>query len=194
MVWASRRESQWLNGPIERNYGLELSVGSDRRHNGLGFDANVALQRAYYDRLSPSFYALAGSTAINGAQIGGIPYASAHGEISFTRREKNFRAALGADYVSANNWTNGPGFTTYYATLRSDLGTGLTLNVSAANLFDHGTGSPYGFAVYNGGFATPQLGPNASGTGLAYSSIPQFLQSIPPVTVRFSLSKQVGWK
>jgi hypothetical protein len=65
--------SQWLNGPIERNYGLELSVGSDRRHNGVGFDANVTLQRAHYDQLSPSFYALAASTAINGAQINGIP-------------------------------------------------------------------------------------------------------------------------
>jgi hypothetical protein len=59
-----------------------------------------------------------------------------------------------------------------------------------ANLFNHGTGAPYGFSIYNGGFSQAQLGPSASGTGLVVSSIPQFLQSTPPLTIRFSLSKR----
>ncbi len=185
--------SQWLNGPIERNYGLELAAASGNRY-GFGFDANVTLQRAYYDQLAPSFYALAASTAINGAQIDGIPYVQAHGELTFARKRDEFGASFGADYAGANNWTNGPGLVTFFATLRRELGQLGTFRLSVSNLFDRGTGAPYGFAVYNAGFATPQLGPNPSGTGLAYGSIPQFLQSIPPLTIRFSLSKGFGWK
>ncbi len=184
--------SQWLNGPIERNYGLELAAASGNPY-GLGFNANLTLQRAYFDGLSPSFYTLAASTAINGAQINGIPYAQAHGELTYARKRDNFGAAFGADYSGANNWTNGPGLVTFFATLRRDLGDLGTFRLSVSNLFDRGTGAPYGFAVYNGGFATPQLGPDATGNGLAYGNIPQFLQSIPPLTIRFSLSKRLGW-
>jgi hypothetical protein len=184
--------SQWLNGPIERNYGLEFALASGNPY-GFGFDANATLQRAYYDQLSPSFYALAASTAINGAQINGIPFAQAHGELTYTRKKDNFGASFGADYAGANNWTNGPGLVTFFTTLRRDVGDLGTFRVSVSNLFNRGTGAPYGFAVLNGGFATPQLGPDPSGNGLAFSSIPQFLQSIPPLTIRFSVSKRIGW-
>jgi hypothetical protein len=184
--------STWLNGPAQRDDGIELALGSGRRF-GLGYDANVTFQRAYYDLLPQSFYALAASTAINGAQIDGIPFTTAHGEVNWTGHEGNLRAAFGADYVGQNNWTNGGGFVTFYSALRRDVGHLGTLQVSVSNLFNKGTGAPYGFGVYNGGFARPEYGPDAAGTGLGYSAVPQFLQSIPPLTIRFSLAKQVGW-
>jgi outer membrane receptor protein involved in Fe transport len=184
--------SEWLNGPLERNYGLELALASGNPY-GFGYDGNLTLQRAYNSELSPSFYALAASTAINGAQINGIPYAQAHAELTYARKRDTFGAAFGADYSGANNSTNGPGLVTFFTTLQRDLGDLGTFRLSVSNLFDRGTGAPYGFAVYNGGFATPQLGPAPTGAGLAYSSIPQFLQSIPPLTVRFSITKRLGW-
>jgi hypothetical protein len=156
--------------------------------------ANATLQRAFYDQLAPSFYALAASTAINGQQINGIPFASAHGELNWSRRDGDFHFALGADYVGSNNWTNGPGFVTFYSTLGHDVGKLGRLQISAANLFNRSTGAPYGLPLYQGsGFAQPELGPNASGTGFAYGAIPQYLQGIVPRTIRFSLTKRVGW-
>ncbi len=184
--------SQWLNGPIERNYGFELSLASGNAY-GFGYDATATIQRAYYDQLSPSFYALAASTAINGAQINGIPYAQAHGELTYGNRANDLRASFGADYTGTNNWTNGPAFVTFFATFRRDIGPLGTLRISVSNLFNAGTGAPYGFSIYNGGFATPQLGPDPNGgSGLVYSDIPQFLQQAPPRTIRFSITKTVG--
>jgi hypothetical protein len=186
--------AEWLNGPLERNYGLELTLTSPDRREGIGYVANATLQRAYYDQLAPSFYALAASSAINGQQIGGVPFATAHGELNWSRREGNFHLALGADYAGSNNWTNGPGFVTFYSTLGRDVGKLGRLQISAANLFNRSTGAPYGLPQYQGsGFAQPELGPNGSGTGLAYSAIPQYLNGIVPRTIRFSLTKRVGW-
>lgn len=186
--------AEWLNGPLERNYGLELTLTSPDRREGIGYVANATLQRAYYDQFAPSFYALAASSAINGQQIGGVPFATAHGELNWSRREGNFHFALGADYAGSNNWTNGPGFVTFYSTLGRDVGKLGRLQISAANLFNRSTGAPYGLPQYQGsGFAQPELGPNGSGTGLAYSAIPQYLNGIVPRTIRFSLTKRVGW-
>jgi outer membrane receptor protein involved in Fe transport len=185
-------ETQWLNGPIARAYGFELSLRSPERR-GWGYNLTGTLERAYYDQIPPSFYALAASNAVNGAQLNGdniIPYAQGHAELRWIGRD--VRTAFGADYTGANNWTYGPAYATFFFALQKDVGHVGKLRISVDNLFNHGNGDPYGVAIQNGGFSTYLLGPNASGTGLAGSSLAQAFQSIPPRTFRFSLSKTIG--
>jgi hypothetical protein len=186
------RETQWLNGPIARAYGVELSLRSPERR-GFGYNLTGTLERAYYDQIPAGFYALAASNAVNGAQLNAdniIPYAQGHAELRWVARD--LRTAFGADYTGANNWTYGPAFATFFFALQKDVGHIGKLRISVDNLFNHGNGDPYGVAIQNGGFSTYLLGPNATGTGLAGSSLAQSLQSIPPRTFRFSLSKTVG--
>ena len=185
-------EQQWLNGPIERTYGLELEVRSPNRR-GLGYDVTGTLERAYYDQLPASFYASGPSDAINGQQVHSddvIPYAQAHGELRYVGQD--FTTSFGADYTGANNWTYGPAFTTFFWTLRKDIGKAAWLQISAQNLFNYGNGSPYGTAVLNGGFNRILLGPSPSGSGLSYSNAAQSLQAVDPIGIRFSIGTKLG--
>ncbi len=181
------RETQWLNGPLLRAYGLELTLRSPERR-GWGYNLTATLERAYYDQIPDSFYALAASNAINGAQLNGdniIPFSQAHGEVRYVT--KDLRVAFGSDYTGANNWTYGPAFATFFLSLQKDAGVLGKLRISADNIFNHGNGDPYGVAIQNGGFTTALLGPNAGGTGIVGSSETQALQSFTPRTFRFSL-------
>ncbi len=185
------RETQWLNGPILRAYGIELALKSPERL-GWGYNATATFERAYYDQIPQSFYVLAASNALDGAQLNGdniIPYAQAHGEINYAT--KDLRVAFGSDYTGANNWTYGPAFATFFLSLQKDAGVLGKLRISADNIFNDGNGDPYGVAIQNGGFSTALLGPNSTGTGLAASSQSQALQSFTPRTFRFSLVKSL---
>ncbi len=185
-------EQQWLNGPIERDYGLELEVRSPNRP-GLGYALTGTLQRAYFAELPASFYASGPSDAINGQQVHSdniIPYAQGHAELRYVDRA--FTTSFGADYTGANNWTYGPAFTTFFWTLHKDLGKSVWLQISAQNLFNYGNGNPYGIAELNGGYNRILLGPCATGSSLCYSSAGQALQAIEPLSLRFSLSTKVG--
>ncbi len=185
--------SQWLNGPLERFYGLELTLRSAERAR-FDYLFSGTIERAYYDGLRPQFYASGPSSAINGAQIAGvsqIPYAQVHGEAGYAFGSGT-HVGFGADYTGTNNWTYGPAFTTFFATASHPLGWLGTLRVGVDNLFGYGNGDPYGIAIQNGGFKTVLLGPSSTGPGLVYSAQSQPLQSIVPRTFRFSLEKRIG--
>jgi hypothetical protein len=187
-------EQQWLNGPIERSYGLELELRSPP-HLGLGYDVTGTLQRAYYDQLPRSFYASGQSDAINGQQISAgddvIPYVQAHGELRYSTA--SLTTAFGADYTGANNWTYGPAFTTFFWDLHKDVGKSTWVQISAYNLFNFGNGTPFGSALLNGGYNRILLGPCATGTQLCYGSSGQSLQAIEPLSIRFQVGTRIGY-
>jgi hypothetical protein len=187
-------EQQWLNGPIERTYGLELEVRSPP-HTGLGYLVTGTVQRAYFDQLPRSFYASGPSDAINGQQISAgddvIPYVQAHGELRYTGQ--GVTTAFGADYTGSNNWTYGPAFTTFFWNLRKEVGKSAWLQISADNLFNYGNGTPFGTALLNGGNNRILLGPCATGTALCYSSSGQALQAVEPLVIRFQIGTRIGY-
>ncbi len=187
-------EQQWLNGPIERAYGLELEVRSPQ-HLGLGYLVSGTLQRAYFDQLPKSFYASGPSDAINGQQIHAgddvIPYVQGHGELRYVTRD--LTTAFGADYTGSNNWTYGPAFTTFFWNLHRDIGKSAYFQISASNLFNYGNGTPFGTALINGGNNRILLGPCATGSALCYSSSGQSLQAVEPLVIRFSVGTRIGY-
>lgn len=181
-----------VNAPLERNYGLEVSL-AHAPAAGLGYRLATTFQRAFLDQLPASFF-FAPSSLVNGKQLDGstsIPYTHAYGEVNF-RHRSGFVASLGADYTGTNNWTNGPAFTVWSSMLRYDFRHGYRAQFSVENLFDHNTGTQYADGIANDGFAAVNYGAQSSGSLPTYGASPTTRFAIAPRTFRFQVEVHVG--
>ncbi len=181
-----------VNAPIERNYGMELSI-SHVRTTGFGYRAAATFQRAYLDQLPSSFFT-APSSLINGKQLDGdqsIPYTQAYGEVTYQGRH-GLGGSFGAQLTGTNNWTNGPGFTTFMSSLHYDLTPTYSLQLSAENLFNQMSGTQIASGVLNGGFSSVTYGVQTAGALPSYGSTSTNRYAIAPRTFRLQLHARVG--
>jgi outer membrane receptor protein involved in Fe transport len=181
-----------VNAPLERNYGLEMSIGHAPAA-GLGYRLATTFQRAYLEELPASFF-FAPTSLVDGKQLDGstsIPYTHAYGELNF-RHRSGVSALLGADYTGANNWTNGPAFTVWSSMLRYDLPHGYRTQFSVENLFDHNTGTQFADGIADGGFASVNYGAASNGAPPTYGASPTTRFAIAPRTFRFQVEAHVG--
>jgi len=183
--------NQTINAPVERTYGLELSLDGTRQ-DGFGYRFSGTLERAYYDLLPPDFYLGQQTTIINGAQIpNDAPYAQLYGELNYHQRN-GLALVGGLQYTGANNQTLGPAYTIAFASLLVPVAAQRAfLQVSIDNLFNYTT-LDRGGALNNGGIPQVQYG-SATQTGApTFSTRTTNLQFVEPRTVRLQLSTHIG--
>lgn len=184
--------AQTINGPIQRNFGVQFSLVKDPVA-GLGYRLSAVAQRAYYDELPASLYSTTASALINDKQLDGdqiVPFMRAFGELSYrTARGDSFATSL--SYVSDNNYTYGPAFATLGASYRRAFGNGWYAGFSVDNIFNYSTGNAYTTGIAGMGYSTVLFGPGPGKT-LVYSSRPTTLQSVPPRTFRFQFERHIG--
>jgi hypothetical protein len=181
-----------VNAPLERHYGLELSLTRAPKI-GLGYHLNATVQRAFLDQLPASFFG-SSSNLVNGKQLDGstsVPYTQAYGEVNY-RHPSGIAGAIGADYTGANNWTNGPAFVDWSSMLRYDMRGGYRAQFSIENLFDQHTGNIYATGTADGGFASPTYGSPTAGSLPTFGAKSTTRFSIAPRTFRFQLEAHLG--
>jgi len=184
--------SEPVNAPLERHYGLELSL-TRAPATGIGYRVNTTLQRAFLDQLPASFFG-SSSNLVNGKQLDGstsIPYTQAYGELSY-RHRSGIAAAIGADYTGTNNWTNGPAFVEWSSMLRYDMRGGYRAQFSIENMFDARTGDEYANGTADGGFASTTYGSPTSGGLPIFGATPTTRFGIAPRTFRLQLEAHIG--
>lgn len=185
-----------INGPIERNYGVELTA-QKVVPIGFGYTATGTIQRAYLDQLPASLYAFPGGSNLinlkqldgNGSQI--VPYFKAYAEARYGWVRGGL-FSIGADWLGGNNSTYGPGFITYNATLREPINNGYAVQLAVQNLTNYNSGTFIGQATLNNGFSRSRLAPAVPGGPLVYSSTASSLQIVQPRTFRIEISKFLG--
>ncbi len=181
-----------VNAPLERHYGLELSL-TRAPATGLGYRLNTTLQRAFLDQLPASFL-VSSSNLVNGKQLDGstsVPYTQAYGEINY-RHRSGFAASIGADYTGTNNWTNGPAFVVWSSMLRYDMRGGYRAQFSIENMFDQHTGDEYATGTADGGFASTTYGSPTPGSLPIFGATPTTRFAIAPRTFRVQLEAHLG--
>lgn len=181
-----------VNAPIERNFGLEVSVARVPAA-GIGYRVAATFQRAFLDELPPSFF-FAPSSLVNGKQLDGstsVPYAHAYGELNY-RHRSGFVASLAGDYTGTNNWTNGPAFTLWSSMLRYDLRNGYRAQFSVENLLDHNTGTQAASGVSDGGFSAVNYGARSNAPLPSYGGSSTTRFAVPPRTFRLQVEAHVG--
>ncbi len=181
-----------LNAPLERNYGIELSL-THAPVKGLGYYLATTEQRAYLAELPASFFS-ARSSLVNGKQLDGstsIPFTHAYASLTY-RNTAGIGASLGADYTGTNNWTNGPAFVVWSSMLRYDLRGGYRAQFSIENLFDASTGTQFASGIAGAGFADVSYGSPLPGSPASYGTTPTTRFAIPPRTLRFQIEAHVG--
>lgn len=182
-------QSTTLNGPLQRNYGLELALRK-LPQRGFGYRFNATLQRDFYDGLPKSFYAAQQTAVVNGKQLDGspavVPYTSAGVDLQYTAARDTL-VLLGAHYVGANNAYFGPAVTLFNGSARREIAAGVAVQISIDNLTNLSTGTPYGQGTSNLGFSQITYGAAKVGGPQTYGSLPTSLQTIQPRTVRFEL-------
>ena len=191
-----------LNGPIERNYGLELSLNSSPPL-GWGYTASMTFQRAYVDQLPASFYTNQTSFLINGKQLDGsptiVPYTKGYGELRYAGTN-NFAFTFGADYTGVNNATFGPAFTVFNSSARIGVGKIGILQLSLDNVFNYNSGTFIGQATVGpgypngGGFRQISFGSPGGGAPPIFQSSTTPLQTVPPRNLRLTLDRHFGPK
>lgn len=189
-----------FNGPVERNYGLELSLNSSPPL-GWGYTATMTFQRAYVDQLSPSFYTNQTSFLINGKQLDGsptiVPYTKGYAELRYAGTN-NFLFTVGADYTGANNSTFGPAFTVFNSSFRLDIGKIGTLQGSLDNFFNYNSGTFIGQAYTGpgypngGGFRQISYGAPTPGATPIFQSSSTPLHTVYPRNFRINLIRHIG--
>jgi len=188
-----------VNGPIQRGYGVELSL-TKIPVNGFGYYVSSTLQRSYLDQLPLSIYfsnttPTNGNFNISGEQLYGNPYFKAYGQLLWgDTRGTLFE--LGADYEGSNNYTFGPPYTIWDAGARFPVvpSRRVRLQVSVQNLFNLNTGTLLGRALMAQGnveptvFLDPTTHTLRPGNGFTYSGNGAVeIQALPPRNVRLSL-------
>ncbi len=149
-------QSQITNGPNQRSFGIETSFQRQPRV-GIGYAFNQSLQKTYEFNLPPSFYLGGQSTVLNGAQLLGIPWYKAYGELRYAG-EHEFLATFGTEFQGANNATNGPAYFLSNATLRFGVAHNTSLQIAAENLFNYNAGNALARALGNQGNTQPTFG------------------------------------
>ena len=189
-------DSNSVNGPIQRGYGLELSV-TKIPTSGFGYYLSGTLSRSYLDQLPMSIYAsnltpTTGNFNISGEQLYGNPFFKAYGQLLWADpRGTTFE--LGADYEGSNNYTFGPPYTMWDAGARIPVAKRVRLQVSVQNLFNLNTGTLLGRALQAQGNVQPTVwldktGTLRAGNGFVYTANGAVeLQALPPRNVRLSL-------
>lgn len=191
-------QSNQINGPLQRTYGVELSL-TKNPVNGFGYFVSATLNRSYLDQLPLSIYlsntsATNGNFNVSGAQLFGNPFFKAYGSISYgDARGDAF--SLGADYEGPNNYTFGPAYTIWDAAGQIPIAKRARIKVSVQNLFNLNTGTALGRSLSNQGNIEPTLWYNAA-TGRLLPGNSTFynvngttnINALPPRTVRMSLN------
>jgi outer membrane receptor protein involved in Fe transport len=191
-----------INGPIQRSYGLELSL-SKNPINGWGYYLSTTLSRTYLDQLPLSLYSsnISPTNAnfnVSGAQLFGYPYLKAYGQLLYNDLRGN-TFSVGADFQGANNFTFGPPVTVWDAAARIPIGQKrLRLQISAQNLFNVNTGTALGRSLSNQGNIEPTvyLDPVTNTLKPGDSSVynrtgTTNINAITPRTIRMSLDFQL---
>ncbi|MBC5811510.1 MAG: TonB-dependent receptor [Candidatus Eremiobacteraeota bacterium] len=188
-------QSQTVNGPIGRYYGLELAFNKNVPV-GFGYTLTGTLERAYLDQLPLSLYATGFNQLVSGKQLdgsalsqGSVPYAKGYGEARWTAGN-NQLFSFGARWEGANNSTYGPSFTLFNATARWNIVPKTTFQLAVDNLFNLSTGTDVVRALFGQGNKTITAG--VSNGNLVYSNLatPKSIQQLAPRTIRFTLSRR----
>lgn len=203
--------NQTLNGPLERDYGVELTLQKNPL-TGFGYYGTMTMQRAYYDGFSTAFYQnLAALSApgknafvglVNGKQLDGT--GGFQGQVPFfkAKLEANFRApgngayyALGTNILGSNNPFGRPdGFNTWYGNANWNIGKDLAFTVSGENLLNYGVGVFTGAAVNNAGFSPNGVRWNSLLGRMENGRVNPFNDSlvvVQPRNIYFTLSKKI---
>ncbi len=154
-------QTNTINGPIQRSYGLELSAVRNP-NNGWGYYLSSTLARTYLDQLPMSIY-FSNTTPqnanfnISGAQLFGYPFFKAYGQLLYGDRRGNM-FGIGADYEGSNNFTAGPSYVIWDASARVQLvPKKLHLQVAVQNMFNWNTGTLLGRTLNNQGYIEPTV-------------------------------------
>jgi outer membrane receptor protein involved in Fe transport len=184
-------QSETINGPIGRYYGLDLSLNKSTPL-GFGYTLEGSLERAYLAELPRSIYT-SQINLINFKQLdgsvngqGSIPYAKGYAEIRYSG-VRNSLVSLGMDYEGNNNSTYGPAYTIFNSTVRFELAPGVAFQTSVDNLFNLNTGTDLARGLFNQGTKTLTLGPSGTPGVLIGGGRTKTLQEVDFKTYRFSL-------
>ncbi|MDP9017521.1 MAG: TonB-dependent receptor, partial [Candidatus Eremiobacteraeota bacterium] len=200
-----------INGPLERNYGIELTVQKSPAV-GVGFYATATAQRAYYDGFGLDFYKGIASFAppgkqpgfvglVNGKQLdastsftGQVPYFKAKAEINWMMPHQRAYVALG-EVLNGNNNPYGVGaFSTFYANGTLDLGHNLAFRVAGENIFNTNLGGVNGNNLYGLGITPIGVRYNTVLKALEYGAAfggPNNVTIVKPPNFYFTLSKKI---
>jgi len=209
-------QSQTLNGPIGRFYGVETTLNKIVPY-GFGWILSFTAQRAYLDQLPFALYTAvcppapavcntnvsAFSPLVNGKQLdgsvnsqGSVPYAKGYAELRWSgSRHQLF--TFGMDYEGANNSTYGPAYTLFNSTARWDIIPQTTFQMAVDNFFNLNTGPGQVRALFGQGSRTICEGTNTIGGPLVFNSSgcfssPKSIQWVPPRTFRFTLTRRIS--
>jgi len=186
-------QSQIINAPIGRYYGLDASLRKDPLA-GFGYFLTASLERAYLDQLPASIYATGANTLVNGKQLDGtgtgqasIPYAKGYGEINY-RNLGGARVSFGADYEGANNSYYSGAVVLLDGSAAVPIGHGVIVQASVENLANLNQGTGLGRAIFNQGEGSLTQQLNAAGQVVGGPTRGKSLQFVTPNTLRFSLA------
>jgi outer membrane receptor protein involved in Fe transport len=187
-----------INGPIQRTYGLELSL-TKTPVNAWGYYVSTSLNRTYLDQLPLSIYAgntspTQGNFNVSGAQLFGNPFFKAYGQLIYAD-PRGAAFEVGLDYEGSNNYTFGKPYTVWDAATAIPVASKrVRLKISAQNLFNINTGTGLGRSLSNQGNIEPTVWYNAAtgqllpGSSLTTSSNGVTnVNALPPRTIRMSL-------
>lgn len=197
------------NGPIQRNYGLEIT-SKKTPILGFGYNATMTFQRAYLDQLPLSYYGSFNAAGVytgnfrggvNGKQLDGsisnsaIPYTKGRLEVNYAAQHDTF-LGLGMSFYGSNNSYRDTGLAFFNAVARTGIGNGFRLQVSAENLFNYSTGNFIGATVNLAGPVPVGVRVNADGTstyGGAFgpTTTANSTQIVPPRNVQIILQKRI---
>ncbi|MDB5094924.1 MAG: hypothetical protein JWO85_3025 [Candidatus Eremiobacteraeota bacterium] len=190
-------QTNQINGPLQRSYGLELSLTKNPL-NGWGYYAAASLARTYLDQLPLSIYASNTTPAtanfnVNGAQLFGYPFFKGYGQLLYSDLRGN-TFELGADYEGSNNFTAGPPYVLWDAAVRIPIvPKRMRFQISAQNLFNLNTGTLLGRTLNNQGNIQPTVylgsdGQLHPGNSTVYNRTGTTnITALPPRTIRFLL-------
>ena len=189
-------QTDQINGPIQRSYGLEMSVQKNPI-NGWGYYLSGTLQRTYLDQLPLSIYtsnttATNGNFNVSGAQLFGNPFFKAYGQLLYADA-RGTQFSLGAQFEGPNNYTFGQPYTVWDSAIRIPIQKHVKFQISAQNLFNLNNGTYLGRSLTNQGYVQPTLY-RPAGTNLLLPSgaTNVNLNSIPPRTIRLSIDITPG--
>jgi outer membrane receptor protein involved in Fe transport len=184
-------QTNQINGPIQRSYGLEASVYKNPV-NGLGYYFSSTLSRTYYDQLPLSIYfsntsASNGNFNVNGAQLFGNPFFKAYAQLLYAR-SNGTAYSIGADYEGPDNSTFSLPFMIWDAAARVPVAKHLQLQISAQNLFNYNTGTALGRSLSNQGNFEPAVYLPVGTSVLLPTGTTTNVNALPPRTIRMSLN------
>jgi outer membrane receptor protein involved in Fe transport len=181
-------QSDQINGPIQRGYGVELAL-TKIPVNGWGYYLSSTLSRTYLDQLPLSLYlsnvtAAGGNFNVSGAQLFGNPFFKSYGQMLFADAQGSL-FELGAEYNGPNNYSFGAPYTIWDASVRIPIQKRLRVQISAQNLFNLNDGSGLGRSLSGQGNIQPTL--YLKNGVLLPSGASSNLNGLTPRSIRFLL-------